>query len=200
MHGRKLRSAMCCRLPVRCCWVVMMLFCSPRVRGRQLGACGRCGFLKGGMLCLLLVLAAGLAQAQLGTRLEQASNGTSDAPISAVEWVTTAITAQRGHFVEASSVPYRLVFETLLPGAHRIVIAWDTKTSGRHATDYLTHYNRLQPHNQFGAHNVPETIQPLRDISGGPQGPSTFPIPAPAIPGSSFNALPLNQRVFHIYN
>lgn len=152
------------------------------------------------MLCLLLVLAAGLAQAQLGTRLEQASNGTSDAPISAVEWVTTAITAQRGHFVEASSVPYRLVFETLLPGAHRMVIAWDTKASGRHATDYLTHYNRLQPHNQFGAHNVPETIQPLRDISGGPQGPSTFPIPAPAIPGSSFNALPLNQRVFHIYN
>lgn len=175
----------------------MMMLHPPRTRGRQLGANGLFGFLRTGGLCLLL---AGIAQAQVGTTLEQASNGTPDAPISAVDWVTTTITPQRGHFVEGSSVPYRLVFETLLPGAHRAVIAWDTRNNGRHATDYLTHFNRLQPHNQFGAHSVPETIQPLRDISGGPQGPSTFPIPAPNRPASSFHALPANQRNFHIYN
>jgi len=169
-----------------------------RTRGRQLGANGLFGFFAKGVLCSFLGVSS--ATAQVGTSLEQASNGTPEAPISAVDWVSTAITPQRGHYVENSSVPYRLVFNTLLQGPHRVVIAWDTKTNGRHATDYLTHYNRLQPHNQFGAHNVPETIQPLRDISGGPAGPSTFPIPGPNLPQSSFNALPPNQRVFHIYN
>ena len=172
----------------------MMKFYPPRSRGRQLGIWGRFAV----ALCFLL---ATVAQAQVGSTLEQASNGTAESPISAVEWVTTTITAQRGHYAEGSSIPYRFVFHPLIQGAHRVVIAWDTKTDGRHATDYLTRFNRLTPHNQFGAHNVPETIQPLQDISGGLDGPFTFPIPAPpSLPGSSFHGLPANQRMFHIYN
>jgi hypothetical protein len=166
-----------------------------------LGTVGLSRILGRGGICLLFVgLAITQARAQLVIRLEQASNGTPEAPVSAVEWVNSRLTAERAHYVEHSSLPYRLVFEALVPGAHRVVIGWDTKTSGRHAMDYLTHYNRLLPHNQFGAHNVPETIQPLRNVSGGLDGPLTFPIPSPGLPESSFRGLPANQRMFHIYN
>ncbi|HTD86479.1 MAG TPA: hypothetical protein VK850_07865, partial [Candidatus Binatia bacterium] len=112
----------------------MMKSYPPQSRGRQRWAKRAVVFFAMGVVCLSL---AGKANAQLGARIEQASNGTPDAPISAVDWVNTTITAQRGHYVEGSSIPYRLVLDTVLPGTHRVVIAWDTQTSGRRVTDYL---------------------------------------------------------------
>src|SRR5687768_5311443 len=119
------------------CWLEMTNSCA-------LGTDGLLRFLGKGRVCLsFLALGVLHVQAQMVIRLEQASNGTPEAPVSAVEWVNTTITPERGHYVEHSSLPYRLVFQTLLPGAHRVVIGWDTKNNGRHAIDYLTHYNRL---------------------------------------------------------
>jgi len=42
-----------------------------------------------------------------------------------------------------------------------VVIEWDTRAMGKHALDFLTSYERLLPHDQFGAHDTPETVQPL---------------------------------------
>ena len=70
------------------------------------------------------------AEAEGSNTLEQASNGTSDVPISAVDWVNTRITAQEGHYVEGSSIPYRLILDPILPGTHRVVIAWDEAVNG----------------------------------------------------------------------
>ena len=173
----------------------------PRDRGFQIGAMWLSGFVRQAArwMCVLL-LGNVIAQAQLNT-LQQASNGTPEVPVSAVDWVDTRITSQEGHYVEGSSIPYRLVLSPILPGAHRVVIAWDTKISGRHNIDYLTFYNRLLPHNQFGPHNVPETIQPLRDTSGGFQEPASFAIPRPlSLASSSFDNLAAGQRQFQIYN
>src|SRR3954469_17058382 len=138
----------------------MTMLYPPRDRGFQIGAMWLSGFVRQAArwMCVLL-LGNVIAQAQLNT-LQQAGNGTPEVPVSAVEWVNTRITSQEGHYVEGSSIPYRLVLDPILPGAHRVVIAWDTKINGRHNIYYLTFYKRLLPHNQFAAHNVPESIQP----------------------------------------
>src|SRR5690349_10832962 len=105
----------------------MTMLCPPRRRGHQHGVMGLSGFWGKAVLCLsatvlVLVTVAGRAQV---SALEQGSNGTSDVPISAVDWMSSTITAQRGHYVEGSSIPYRLILSPLVPGNHRVVIAWD---------------------------------------------------------------------------
>ena len=75
----------------------MTMLYPPRNRGFQIGAIGPSGFLRQAARCICVALLGNaIAQAQLNT-LEQASNGTPDVPVSAVDWVNTRITAQEGH-------------------------------------------------------------------------------------------------------
>lgn len=140
--------------------------------------------------------------------LWQARNGTPTSPRSPVEWVRGNASPANSHYIEGNSIPYRMIMSGLTPGPHRLVIEWDTLQGGAHAIDYITHYNRLAPHTQFGDHTAPELIQPLDGLPGPFSPPLSFPIPAPnppgspvpGLPASSFLALPEPERDMTIWN
>jgi hypothetical protein len=150
-----------------------------------------------------------LPRAEAGTvELFQARNGTAAFPRSPVEWVKGNAGPANSHYVEGFSIPYRVVVTDMTLGHHHLVLEWDTRQAGKHAIDYLTHYERLQPHNQFGAHTAPESIGPLDDLAGPFDAPATFPIAVPSTAGSpragqpatSFNGLPDADRVITVWN
>jgi hypothetical protein len=148
------------------------------------------------------------AQAGGWAELMQARNGTPSFPNDPVEWVKGNAGPSNSHYVEGYSISYRVVISEASAGPHTLVLEWDTREDGKHAIDYLTHFNRLLPHNLFGAHTRPETIDPLRGLAGSFGAPTTFAIPAPSIEGSpiagqpaaSFNALPAGERLLTIWN
>ncbi|WP_165760406.1 hypothetical protein [Niastella populi] len=123
--------------------------------------------------------------------------------------------ASNAHYVEGHSISYRsLITGVTVNLQYEYVIEYDTKHSGRMAIDYLTHFQRLLPHQQFG--HTAEVINPRIVESGnteylmGMVDSNTFPIPAPfqsdantpvaGMPQNSFNALPANDKLFTIYN
>src|SRR3989344_1881358 len=144
--------------------------------------------------------------------LDQCRNGTSASPSNWLDsnlvtggWVNGNAGSSNAHYIEGYSIPYRLVLTNLSSGAHTVKIEWDIKHSGKHAIDFITHYNRLEPHSIFG-HSA-ETIDPTSGISG-LGAPSTFAIPAPSSVGSpvtgeptaAFNALPAAERNMTVWN
>jgi len=140
--------------------------------------------------------------------LWQARNGTPAAPSDPVDWVKGNVGAANSHYVEGYSIPYRIVITGLSTGYHNLLIEWDSKQAGKQTIDYITHYNRLLPHNQFFDHTQAEAIQPLDGVSGSFSDSNSFPIPTPSTlgtpvpgqPAASFNALPPSQRVMTIWN
>ena len=140
--------------------------------------------------------------------LWQARNGPSDSPKSPVQWAKGNAGPANSHYIEGHSIPYRMVMTGLTNGPHTLVIEWDTKHKGKHAIDYITHYDRLAPHHQFGGHVTAEVINPLDGIAesfGNPSefsipAPSTLGSPAPAQPAVSFQTLPAAERVMTIWN
>jgi uncharacterized repeat protein (TIGR01451 family) len=144
--------------------------------------------------------------------LDQCRNGPAATPNDCVElggsmgWVNGNAGATQAHYIEGYSVPYRAVM-TDLPTATSItvVLGYDITHSGKHAIDYLTHYERLEPHAGFG--HPAETVTPTSGVSGVSATTTTFPIPAPSSAGSpvagqpttSFNALPATERVMTLF-
>ncbi|WP_205510352.1 hypothetical protein [Longitalea arenae] len=117
------------------------------------------------------------------------------------------------HYVEGHSISYRsLITGVTVNQQYEYTIEYDTKHSGRMAIDYLTQFQRLLPHQQFG--HAAEVINPRILESGSNEfllrlvDSNTFPIPAPqqdstpvtGQPQTSFNALTANERLFTIYN
>ena len=161
------------------------------------------------------VLSAGLiAFIESGTAhaasvdLWQARNGSMSSPTSPVEWVKGNVGPANSHYIEGHSIPYRLVMSDLTNGPHRVIIEWDTRQKGKHALDFITHYNRLLPHDQFAGHTEPETVSPLDGLAGPFGAPSAFPIPPPSPTGSpvasqpstSFDTIPSAARTLTIWN
>ncbi len=140
--------------------------------------------------------------------LWQSRNGPFSTPVSPIEWVKGNAGPANSHYIEGHSIPYRLVMSDLAMGPHQVVIEWDTRQRSKHALDFITHYDRLLPHDQFGPHTNAETINPLTGLSGPFGTPSSFPIPAPSTVGSpvpgqpaaSFNALEADGRALTIWN
>ncbi len=139
--------------------------------------------------------------------LDQARNGGQAGPVSPVDMQNGNLGSQQSHYVEGQSVPYRAVLTDLPIGESlTITLGFDIKHSNRHALDYLTHYNRMQPHT-YASHITPETVDPLVGLVGFPVTFSTFPIPAPTSvsspvlgqPTASFNALPAAERLMTLY-
>jgi hypothetical protein len=122
--------------------------------------------------------------------------------------------ASNAHYVESHSISYRsLLTGCTVNRAYQYVIEYDTKHSDRMAIDYLTHFQRLLPHDQFG--HDPEVINPLIVESGNKEyimgtvgQPDTFGFPVPSsvgspvanLPTNSFLALPKEERVLTAYN
>ena len=108
-------------------------------------------------------------------------------------WVNGNAGSSNSHYVEGHSIAYRTLLTGLTAGkTYSIVLSYDTKHSDRMALDYLTHYQRLQPHLPFG--HPAEVINPLRMESGSVEynmaasAPVTrlFPTPDP-IPAGYYN-------------
>lgn len=121
--------------------------------------------------------------------------------------------ASNAHYVEGHSISYRsLITGVTIGKIYEYTIEYDTKHSGRMAIDYLTHFQRLLPHTQFG-HDA-ETINPLIFEDGSneylltPKSTNTFAIPPPdqdstpvaGQPLASFNNLTPDEKLFTIYN
>lgn len=122
--------------------------------------------------------------------------------------------ASNAHYVESHSISYRSLITGVTVGQqYEYIIEYDTKHSDRMAIDYLTHYQRLLPHQQFG--HEAEVINPLIMESGNKEYimgtiglPDTmgFPVPSsvgspvPNLPTNSFLALPAAERVMTMYN
>ena len=162
---------------------------------------------KGLILCSFIVCIVMQANGQSAS-LDQVRNGPALSPVSPGAWVNGNVNASQAHMVEGYSVSYRMQVTGLTSGAHRLDIAYDTRVSSKNAIDYLTQFNRIEPHiTQFG--HPAEVIDPL--ISTGLISPSviTFPIPVPGVtkmvngvpqPQTSFNALLAAKRAMTMFN
>lgn len=144
--------------------------------------------------------------------LEQCRNNSSSTPSNCIDlgggsgWVKGNAGSSQAHYVEGFSAPYREVMTNLPTGTPiTITLGYDIKHSNKHAIDFLTHYDRLQPHSVFG-HSA-ETIDPVDGVSGVASTTTTFPIPAPSSVGSpisgqpttSFNSLPAGERLMTLF-
>ena len=152
-------------------------------------------------LTVLTFLAANLTfvpavlAAQPAGDLYQCRNGTAADPNDCVDlggssgWVTGNVGAQQGHLNEGESIPYRYVMTDMPTDGTQItlVLEYDIKHSGRHAIDYLTHYDRIG-----------EVVDPTSGIDGLSGTETTYPIPAPSSDGSPVSGQPttsFNQLV-----
>jgi len=151
-------------------------------------------------------LAAATEADAAGANLDQGSNGAASAPTSPVAWQNGNLNPNNSHFMEGYSVPYRLVMDGLTPGSTITVeIGWAIRDSGANALDFITQYQRLEPHAGFG--HPAEVVQPLDGVTGVSATVSTFPIPAPSSAGSpvpgqpttEFNSLPAAERVMTLF-
>ena len=134
------------------------------------------------------------------------------------EWVNGNAGSSNAHYVEGMSIGYRSLLTGLTNGAsYEYIIEYDTKHSAAMAIDYLTHYQRLEPHGPFG--HAAEVLNPRIFKSGSfeyligasaTNAINTFDIPAPGqvaantpvagMPLNSFNALPVAERKMTILN
>ena len=160
-----------------------------------------------GVAATSVVTAQLLLFAPPSANLDQVRNGSAASPVSPGNWVNGNAGSSQAHYLEGFSIPYRVVMEDL-PVATPITLTlgYDIKHSNRHAVDYLTHFDRLEPHAfQFG-HSA-EVIDPLIGVSGVSMtvdteaipAPDTTNSPVPGQPATSFNALPSGERVMTLY-
>jgi len=149
-----------------------------------------------------------------GIDLEQCRNGTAASPENCVAnmgngWGTGNVGDLQGHLVEGYSIPYRAVMENLPTSISiTLTLGYDIKHSGAHAIDFLTHYDRLEPHAPFG--HAAETVTPTDGVLGISATTTTFAIPAPSStspcaspvsgqPTTSFSSLPAGERVMTLF-
>ena len=146
--------------------------------------------------------------------LDQCANGPSDTPVPCTNppgpdnaWQNGNLNANQAHYVEGHSVPYRLRM-TDLPTDGTVItltLGYDIKHSDKHAIDFLTHYQRLEPHASFG--HAAETVDPTSGVTGLSSTTTTYTIPVPSTAGSPvpgqpatrFNSLPAAERVMTLF-
>jgi hypothetical protein len=60
------------------------------------------------------------------------------------QWVNGNLGSSKSVYFEGDSIPYRLTFGSLVPGAtvHTVTIEWDTTKAGKHAIDYIDTVNQ----------------------------------------------------------
>ena len=144
--------------------------------------------------------------------LDQCRNGAPTSPNNCEDlggssgWVNGNVGAQQAHMLEGYSTPFRAVVTSVPTGTPiTVVIGYDIRHSSRNAYDYLTQYQRLEPHSFFG--HAAETVDPIDGVSGVSGTVDTYPIPAPSSAGSpvsgqpttSFNSLPTAERVMTLF-
>jgi uncharacterized repeat protein (TIGR01451 family) len=121
-----------------------------------------------GLLCTMTLSAGIVLAGNPSADLDQCANGTVAAPDqtpcqSSGEWVNGNLGSSKAHYNEGDSVPYRMRFTNLTPGAnYTVVIKWDTSKSSKHALDYLTTFNRT-----LGSNSTPDNnANPVIGVNG----------------------------------
>ncbi|WP_454824038.1 HYR-like domain-containing protein, partial [Portibacter marinus] len=103
---------------------------------------------------------------QAAVNIDQGSNGKLPNVKSPVDFQNGNLNVNNSHFVEGHSVPYRVHMKNLvLCEPVRITIEWDALQSGHIATDFLTHYQGLEPHTAPFGHSS-EIVNPLINDNG----------------------------------
>ena len=144
--------------------------------------------------------------------LEQCRNGAAGSPNNclslggSVGWVNGNAGSSNSHYVEGFSIPYRAILEDLpINTPITITLEYDIKHSGAHAIDFLTSYDRLQPHSPFG--HTAESVDPTSGVTGLSATTTTYAIPAPSIfsspvvgqPATRFDSLPANEKLITLF-
>ncbi|MEY3398722.1 MAG: hypothetical protein RL220_1316, partial [Bacteroidota bacterium] len=153
-----------------------------------------------------VVLAVTTALGQ-SVNLDQAANGPVDAPVDPAVWQNGNVNENQAHYSECQSVGYRAIMNDLPTDGTviRLTLGYDVAHSDHIALDFLTHYQRLEPHALYG--HASETIDPLIGIGVSFGAPSTFPIPAPPSTGSpvpgqptgSFDEIDPSEKLFTLW-
>jgi len=161
------------------------------------------------MILAVLAVISTKSFAAASANLNQARNGTDASPTNPINWVNGNLGSSQAHYIEGMSSPYQCVMTGITIGVQvSIIIEYDIKNSSQNAFDYLTHYNRINPH-AFFQHSTAETIDPLAGSGLSPLTPSTtYPIPVPSTAGSpvagqpaaSYNALSASDRLMTLFN
>ncbi len=144
---------------------------------------------------LFAFLPAAATGANPSATLDQCANGS---PLSATacdasngaDWVSGNVNESKATYFEGDSLPYRTLFDNLLPGSmHTVTIEWDTTKSGKHALDYITTYDRTVA-----------SADPCAGVTGCVGPASTWPIPKdPQVDngsGSPITQIPGNFSLF----
>jgi hypothetical protein len=117
--------------------------------------------------------------------LEQCRNGSATAPNDCIVlgggtgWVNGNAGASTAHFVEGHSIPYRSILSATPSGANTVTLGYDIKHSGANAIDFLTQYERLEPHGAFIPPHPAEDVVP-EDGFGPFSSTATCAIPKPS--------------------
>ena len=108
------------------------------------------------LLALLLTVWQGAANVPVvlaaSADLDQCANGASGTHIECKGtgsgsdgWTNGNVNAQKAHWREDDSLPYRMKLEAVGNGAvWTLVIGWDVTANGKHAIDYLTSFDRTE--------------------------------------------------------
>jgi len=140
--------------------------------------------------------------------LEQIRNGASSNPTDPAQWQNGNAGNQTAHYVESHSIGYRALL-TNLPANTQVtlILGYDVRHSSKNAIDFLTHYDRLEPHGQFG-HDAEEVDPTIGTSFAEGSGFSVYEIPRPEenitvngkeIPGDVWDALPAVERLMTLW-
>jgi Prealbumin-like fold domain len=173
---------------------------------------------------LMYIAGATGAPSNPAASLEQCRNGSADSPrdcntgspnpdaSGSTGWANGNAGPENAHFMEGYSIPYRAILTNLPTDGTVItlVMEYDLTASSLNggtsvkALDFLTDYDRLQPHLGFG--HVQEAINPTNGVSGIAAGSDTEPIPQPTDTGSinpqlaaSWNAVPASEKDMELF-
>jgi len=127
--------------------------------------------------------------------LDHGANGSSAAAVEPVRWTDEELTLSNAHYTEGQSIPYRIVFTGLNPGAtYSVEISFFITKNGKHAVDFLTSVDRIGG-----------SVNPCAGISVCEEAPG-FSIPdypvSPSETGAYFNKLEAfeGNQMFSAYN
>ncbi|WP_300435587.1 hypothetical protein, partial [Christiangramia sp.] len=131
------------------------------------------------LLIFLLITNYVFTQTQPAVDLDQVRNGEVSSPNIPGEWVNGNLGPEQAHLAEGFSVPYRAKMSNLTPGMTvTIVLEYDVKHTEKHALDFLTNYDFMEPHEAAFGHVNLEALNPTLG--------TVFEEPYPATPDDEF--------------
>ena len=147
------------------------------------------------LFATFLFMSIGLVFAQQpAANLDQLRNGSAASPNDPGQWVNGNLGAQNSHYSEGFSSAYRAIM-TNMPSSTVVTLTleYDVKHSNRHALDYLTYYDRIEPHVASYGHTKEEIDPTIGTSFTEGIGFTNFTIPVPPVLNSPIAAQPVDS-------